>query len=63
MGAAVEIGRNPVSKHHILPEYGDIQVDAGRDGIAEPVSREQSFRREREQGNINFPCSAYHDQD
>ena len=28
---AVELGRNPVSKHQIQPEYGDKQVDAGRD--------------------------------
>ena len=27
-----EIGRNPVSKHQIQPEYGDDQPDAGRDG-------------------------------
>ena len=32
MDAAAEIGRNPVSKHHIQPEYGDEQADAGRDG-------------------------------
>ena len=30
--AAAELGRNPVSKHHIQPEYGDEQADAGRDG-------------------------------
>ena len=30
--AAAEIGRNPVSKHQIQPEYGDEQADAGRDG-------------------------------
>ena len=29
--AASEIGRNPVSKHQILPEYGDEQTDEGRD--------------------------------
>ena len=34
-----------------------------RDGTAEPVSRDQILRREREQGNINFPCSADHAQD
>ena len=34
------------------------------DGTAEPVSRDQILRRERGQGNnINFPCSAYHEQD
>ena len=34
-----------------------------RDGTAEPVSRDQIFRRERGQGNIRFPCSADHEQD
>ena len=29
-----------------------------RDGMAEPVSRDQILRRERGEGNINFPCSA-----
>ena len=27
----MELGRNSVSKHHIQPEYGDEQADAGRD--------------------------------
>ena len=31
MDAAAEIGRNPISKHQIQPEYGDEQADAGRD--------------------------------
>ena len=31
MDVAAEIGRNPVSKHQIQPEYGDEQPDAGRD--------------------------------
>ena len=30
--AAAELGRNPVSKHQIQPEYGDEQADAGWDG-------------------------------
>ena len=30
MDAGAELGRNPVSKHQIQPEYGDEQVDAGR---------------------------------
>ena len=34
-----------------------------RDGTAEPVSRDQILRHAREQGNINFPCSADHEQD
>ena len=31
MDAAAELGRNLVSKHHIQPEHGDEQADAGRD--------------------------------
>ena len=31
MDAAAELGRNLLSKHHIQPEYGDKQADAGRD--------------------------------
>ena len=34
-----------------------------RDGTAELVSRDQILRRERGQGNNNFPCSADHVQD
>ena len=34
-----------------------------RDGTAEPVSLDQILRRERGQGNIDFPCSADHVQD
>ena len=34
-----------------------------RDGMAEPVSRDQILRHARGQGNINFPCSADHEQD
>ena len=30
MGAAAELGRNPVSKHQIQLEFGDEQADAGR---------------------------------
>ena len=33
-----------------------------RDGTAELVSRDQILRRVRGQGNINFPCSADHDE-
>ena len=32
LDAAAELGRNPVSKHQIQPEYGNRQADAGRDG-------------------------------
>ena len=61
MDAAVELGRNPVSKHQIQPECGDEQADAGRDcrtRLARP-----NFRRERGQGNIHFPCLADREQD
>ena len=34
-----------------------------RDGTAEPVSQGLVLSREREQGNIYFPCSADHEQD
>ena len=33
MVAAAELGRNPVSKHQIQPEYGDEQADAGQGNI------------------------------
>ena len=42
MDAAEEIGKNTVSKHHIQPEYGDEQADAGRDcrtRLARPNSK------------------------
>ena len=48
MGAAAEIRRNPVSVENE-------QADAGRDGTAEPVSRDcQILRRERGQREILF---------
>ena len=34
-----------------------------RDGTAEPVSRDQILRLGRGQGNVQFPCSADHEQD
>ena len=34
-----------------------------RDGTAEPVSRDQTLRHARGQGNVHFPCSADHEQD
>ena len=34
-----------------------------RDGMAEPVSRDQILRRVRGQGNLHFPSSADHEQD
>ena len=61
MDAAAELGRNPVSKHQIQPEYGVSRLT--RDGTAEPMSRDQILRHARGQGNIHFPCSADHEQD
>ena len=61
MDAAAELGRNPVSKHQVQPEYGDDRLT--RDGTAETVSRDLILRRERGQGNIHFSCSADHEQD
>ena len=34
-----------------------------RDGAAEPISRDEILRHARGQGNINFLCSADHEQD
>ena len=56
--AAVELGKNPVSKHQIQPQYGD-----GRDGTAESVSRDQILRCERRRQAFFFPCFADHEQD
>ena len=42
MDAAAELGRNPVRKHQIQPEYGNERADAGRDCRRNP-SRETKF--------------------
>ena len=34
-----------------------------REGTAEPLSRDQILRREREQVNIHFLCSSHHEED
>ena len=61
MDAAAELGRNPVGKHQIQPEYGDEQADAGRDGctrLARPNSQARTGT-----GGYYFPYSADHEQD
>ena len=59
MDAAAELGRNPVSTRFSLSmEMSRLT----RDGTAEPVSRDQILRHAWGQGNINFPCSADHDE-
>ena len=62
MDAAAELGRNPVSKRTRFSLSMEMSR-LTRDWTAEPVSRDQILRRERGQGNINFPCSADHEQD
>ena len=47
MCTAAELGRNPVSKHQIQPEYGDEQADAGQDcrtRLARPNSQSNGDR-------------------
>ena len=53
MDTAAEIGRNPVSKEQIQPEYGDEQADAGRDcrtRLARP-----NFQARTGTGKYQFP--------
>ena len=54
MDAAAELGRNPVSKHQIQPEYGDEQADAGRDGWTR-LARPNSQARHGDRGILLFP--------
>ena len=63
MDAAAELGRYPVSKHQIQPEYVWRMSRLARDGTAEPVLQDQILRHVRGQGNIHFPRSADHEQD
>ena len=60
--AAAEIGMNSAS--NISTRFVVWRMRRlTRDGRAEPVPRDQILRRERVQGNINFSCSADHEQD
>ena len=43
--------------------YGKKNIHCVVDGTAELVSRDHILRRERGQGNINFPCSSDHVQE
>ena len=54
MDAVAKLGRNPVSKHQVQPEYEDEQADAGPDYRTRLVSGDRIFRRERGQGNAHF---------
>ena len=58
MDAAAELGKNPVSKHQIQPEYGDEQADAGRDGwtrLARPNSQARTGTGECSFSLISWP--------
>ena len=61
MDAAAKIGRNPVRKHQIQPEWGTSRLARG--GTAEPVSRDHIILRcEWGQDIFHFSCSADHEQ-
>ena len=54
MDAAAELGRNPVSKHQIQPEYGDEQADTGQDcqtRLARPNSQARTGTGNKYYGN------------
>ena len=62
MDATAELLRNPVkvsTRFSLSMERNRLT----RDGTPEPVSQDQNLRQARGQGNINFPCSADHEQD
>ena len=59
MDAAAECWKNPVNEHQIQPECVENEQ---ADAAAGPVSRDQTVRHERGQGNIYFSCSADHEQ-
>ena len=64
MDAATEIERNLVSISTIIFSLSMEMNRLTRDGTGDPVSRDQILRHVR--GllvNINFPCSADHEQD
>ena len=61
MDAAAELGRNPVSKHLIQPEYGHEQADAGQDCRTRLETKFSGANGDRE--IFIFPVSADHKQD
>ena len=64
MDAAAELGRNPVKVSTRFSLSSMEMSRLMRVGTAEPVSRHQILRCEREQGkNSHFSCSADHEQD
>ena len=62
MDVAAELGRNPVSKHQVQPEYEDEQADAGRD-CRTRLARPNLLGANGDREISIFPCSADHEQD
>ena len=62
---SVQFNDGFISSYIIEPVSRDQKFNDGFTSfyIIEPVSRDQIFRHVRGQGNIHFPCSAYHEQD
>ena len=61
MDVAAEVGSDPVVSTRFSLSV-EMSSRLTQDGTAEPVSRDQIIRCERGQRNINFPCSAHHEQ-
>ena len=55
MDATAELGRNPVCKHQIQPEYGDEQADAGRDCRTRLTRSNSQARTNADRGILFFP--------
>ena len=63
MNAVPELGRNPIISVSTRFSLSVEMSRLTRGGPAEPVSRDQTLRRELRQENFPFPCSADHVQD
>ena len=61
MDPTVELGRNPVSKHQIQPEYGDEQAVTGLQNPSRETKFSGAINADRE--IFIFPGSADHVQD
>ena len=59
-GAASELGKNPVRKHQIQPEYGDEQADTGRSRNCVPMALTAKYPpahgQYRSQGSYSNGC-------
>ena len=55
MDAAADLGRNPVSKHQIQPEYGGEQADAGRDCQTRPARPNSQAGADGDREKVIFP--------